>query len=183
MKFKESKSIYLQIADRINDEILQGQYAEEGRIPSVREYAATVEVNANTVVRTYDYLQGQEIIYNKRGIGYFVSAGAKDRIITLRKDIFLHEELPEFFRQVSALDIPIKNREDVQGISDPTITQHIYGTMQTWHRLNKEIPAEWRSSGFLVFVHLFAIKIVVQYNHSVAARRISGLMDRILSLG
>lgn len=55
MKFKESKSIYLQIADRINDEILQGQYAEEGRIPSVREYAATVEVNANTVVRTYDF--------------------------------------------------------------------------------------------------------------------------------
>lgn len=99
MKFKESKSIYLQIADRINDEILQGQYA------------ATVEVNANTVVRTYDYLQGQEIIYNKRGIGYFVSAGAKDRIITLRKDIFLHEELPEFFRQVSALDIPIKEIE------------------------------------------------------------------------
>ena len=85
MKFKESKSIYLQIADRINDEILQGQYAEEGRIPSVREYAATVEVNAN--------------------------AGAKDRIITLRKDIFLHEELPEFFRQVSALDIPIKEIE------------------------------------------------------------------------
>ena len=111
MKFKESKSIYLQIADRINDEILQGQYAEEGRIPSVREYAATVEVNANTVVRTYDYLKGQEIIYKKRGIGYFVSAGAKDRIITLRKDMFLHEELPEFFRQVSALDIPIKEIE------------------------------------------------------------------------
>ena len=72
MKFKESKSIYLQIADRICDEILQGQYTEEERIPSVREYAATVEVNANTVVRTYDYLQGQEIIHNKRGIGYFV---------------------------------------------------------------------------------------------------------------
>ncbi len=49
MKFKESKSIYLQIADRICDEILQGQYMEEERIPSVREYAATVEVNANTV--------------------------------------------------------------------------------------------------------------------------------------
>ena len=158
--------------------------AEEGRIPSVREYAATVEVNANTVVRTYDYLQGQEIIYNKRGIGYFVSAGAKDRIITLRKDIFLHEELPEFFQTSECIGYSHKgNREDVQGISDPTITQHIYGTMQTWHRLNKEIPAEWRSSGFLVFVHLFAIKIVVQYNHSVAARRISGLIDWVLSLG
>ena len=44
-------------------------------------------------------------------VGYFVSAGAKDRIITLRKDMFLHEELPEFFRQVSALDIPIKEIE------------------------------------------------------------------------
>ena len=107
MKFKESKSIYLQIADRINDEILQWQYAEEGRIPSVREYAATVEVNANTVVRTYDYLQGQEILYNKRGCGYFVSAGAKDRIITLRQDIFLHEALPESFSKASSLDIPI----------------------------------------------------------------------------
>ena len=111
MKFKESKSIYLQIADRICDEILQGQYTEEERILSVREYAATVEVNANTVVRTYDYLQGQEIIYNKRGIGYFVSAGAKYRIIALRKNIFLHEDLPEFFRQVKTLDIPMKEIE------------------------------------------------------------------------
>lgn len=76
MKFKESKSIYLQIADRIMDEILRMVYPEEGRVPSVREYAAMVEVNANTVVRSYDYLQGQEIIYNKRGIGYFVSPGA-----------------------------------------------------------------------------------------------------------
>ena len=65
MKFKESKPIYLQIADRICDELLQGLYQEEERIPSVREYAATVEVNANTVVRTFDYLQSQEIIYNK----------------------------------------------------------------------------------------------------------------------
>ena len=62
MNFKENKPIYLQIADRICDEILQGRYAENDRIPSVRDYAATVEVNANTVVRTYDYLQGQEII-------------------------------------------------------------------------------------------------------------------------
>lgn len=111
MKFKESKSIYLQIADRICDEILQGQYNEEERIPSVREYAAKVEVNANTVVRTYDYLQGQEVIYNKRGIGYFVSAGAKERITALRKDTFLHDELPEFFKQLKTLHIPMSEIE------------------------------------------------------------------------
>lgn len=71
MNFKESKAIYLQIADRICDEILLGQYQEEERIPSVREYAAMVEVNANTAMRSFDYLQSQDIIYNKRGIGYF----------------------------------------------------------------------------------------------------------------
>ena len=111
MKFKESKPIYLQIADRICDEILQGQYKEEERIPSVREYAATVEVNANTVVRSFDYLQGQDIIYNKRGLGYFVSQGGRERILELRKEVFLRDELPEFFRQIKTLDIPLKDIE------------------------------------------------------------------------
>ena len=80
MTFKENKPIYLQIADRIMDEILQEVYEEEGRILSVREYAGIVEVNANTVVRTYDYLQTQGIIYNKRGLGYFVATGAAQKI-------------------------------------------------------------------------------------------------------
>ena len=111
MKFKESKPIYLQIADRICDEILQGKYKEEERIPSVREYASTVEVNANTVVRSFDYLQGQDIIYNKRGLGYFVHTGARERILELRKEVFLRNELPEFFRQIKTLDIPLKDVE------------------------------------------------------------------------
>ena len=111
MKFKESKSIYLQIADRICDEILQGQYQEEERIPSVREYAATVEVNANTVVRSFDYLQGQDIIYNKRGLGYFVSPGGRERILELRKEVFLRDELPAFFRQLKMLDISLSDVE------------------------------------------------------------------------
>ena len=111
MNFKESKAIYLQIADRICDEISLGQYPEEERIPSVREYAAIVEVNANTVMRSFDYLQMQNIIYNKRGIGYFVTTGAKELIHSLRKDTFLKEELDYFFRQLYTLDIPIKEIE------------------------------------------------------------------------
>ena len=113
MKFKESKPIYLQIADRICDEILQGKYSEEERIPSVREYASTVEVNANTVVRSFDYLQGQDIIYNKRGLGYFVHTGARERILDLRKEVFLRDELPEFFRQIKTLDIPLEEVEEM----------------------------------------------------------------------
>lgn len=111
MNFKESKAIYLQIADRICDEILLGQYEEEGRIPSVREYAAVVEVNANTAMRTYEYLQSQQIIFNKRGIGYFVSVGAVRLILSLRRETFLKEELEYFFKQLYTLDIPMNEIE------------------------------------------------------------------------
>ncbi len=113
MKFKETKSIYQQIADRLRDEILQGTFNEDERIPSVREYAATVEVNANTVVRSYDQLQSQEIIYNKRGIGYFVAQGAIERIKELRREIFLKEELPEFFGSLSTLGISMNEIESL----------------------------------------------------------------------
>lgn len=107
MNFKETRPIYLQIAERIMDEILQNVYEESDRIPSVREYAAEVEVNANTVARSFDYLQTREIIFNKRGIGYFVANGAKDTIRTLRKKEFVEESLPELFRKMALLDISI----------------------------------------------------------------------------
>ena len=113
MNFKESKAIYLQIAHRICDKILLRQFEEEERIPSVIEYAAIVEVNANTVMRSFDYLQLQSIIYNKRGIGCFVALGARELIHSLRKDIFLKEELDYFFRQIKTLDIPIKEITDM----------------------------------------------------------------------
>lgn len=113
MNFKENKAIYLQIADRICDEVLLGQYREEERIPSVREYAAVVEVNANTVMRSYDYLQSQGVIYNKRGIGYFVSAGAREQILSLRKEYFLREEVDYFFKQMYTLGISAKDMSDM----------------------------------------------------------------------
>ena len=120
MNFKESRAIYLQIADRICDDILLGQYEEEGRIPSVREYASIVEVNANTVMRSYENLQSQAVIYNKswralypnkRGIGFFVASGAKMLIHSLRKEQFLKEEVGSFFRQLYTLGISIKEIE------------------------------------------------------------------------
>ena len=73
MKFKEPKAIYLQIADRLCDEILTGRYAPEARIPSVREYAAVVEVNSNTVVRSFDVKNGRRIKIERFDKKYFVS--------------------------------------------------------------------------------------------------------------
>ncbi len=80
MIFEENnKAIYLQIADRICDDIMQGKYDSDNRIPSVREYAASVEVNANTVMRSYERLTSRNLIFNKRGIGFFVSPDAKEK--------------------------------------------------------------------------------------------------------
>ena len=95
----------MQIADRICDEILLGVYPEEGRIPSVREYAGMVEVNVNTVMRSFDYLQQLGIIYNKRGIGYFVAVGAHRVIDGLRREHFLRDASVAFFRQCRMLGI------------------------------------------------------------------------------
>lgn len=105
MNFKDNKPIYMQIVDRLCDEILSGNYAADNRIPSVREYAAIVEVNANTVMRAYDTLQSLNIIYNKRGIGYFVCSEAKAMILEQRKNTFLNEEIEYFFKQMLSLDI------------------------------------------------------------------------------
>ena len=108
MNFKENKAIYLQIAERICDMILLGDYKEEERVPSVREYAAIVEVNFNTVMRSFEYLQASGIIFNKRGIGYFVATGAGEKIHTIRKEFFLQNEINDFFKQLYMLDIPMQ---------------------------------------------------------------------------
>ena len=105
MNFKDNKAIYLQIADRIGDQILAGALNPEGKVPSVRELAAEIEVNANTVARTYDHLQQSGIIYTKRGLGYFVSPDAKDKIVTSRRDQLMQGEMDYFLGQLKAVGI------------------------------------------------------------------------------
>ena len=105
MIFTNDKAIYLQMADRLCDEILSGVYQDDDRIPSVREYAVLLEVNTNTAVKAYEQLAREEVIYNKRGLGYFVTKGAKKQILKERKKAFMKERLPELFRQMQLLDI------------------------------------------------------------------------------
>ena len=106
MNFKENnKAIYLQIADKICDDILLGTYTAGGRLPSVREYAAMVQVNANTVMRSYDYLSSLEVIYNKRGIGFFVADVACGKVTDMRRTSFLETEIGEVFHQLRLLGV------------------------------------------------------------------------------
>ena len=84
-----------------------GKFVDDERIPSVREYAVLLEVNTNTAVKSYDLLEQQGVIYKKRGLGYFVTAGAKQRILDERKKEFMEVRLPELFRQMRLLGIGI----------------------------------------------------------------------------
>ena len=111
MQFKDHKPIFLQIAERICDEILQGRYPEGERLPSVREYAAEVEVNVNTVVRSFEWLSQKGIIFNKRGMGYFASHGAKETISQSLREAFFQETLPEFVEQMQKLGIRVEEVE------------------------------------------------------------------------
>ncbi|MBO4849658.1 MAG: GntR family transcriptional regulator [Prevotella sp.] len=107
MTFTNDKAIYLQMADRLCDEIIAGQYPEDSRIPSVREYAMLLQVNTNTAMKAYDQLARDEIIYNKRGLGYFVMPGARRNIIRRRKKEFMEQRLPDLFRHMRLLGIGI----------------------------------------------------------------------------
>lgn len=105
MDFKKQKPIYLQIADRLMEQILQGEPAEDDRMPSVRDVAASMGVNPNTVMRTFEQLQSEEIIYNRRGVGYFVSPDAKKKILAEQRREFLEEELPLIKQKMQVLGI------------------------------------------------------------------------------
>lgn len=108
MTFHNEKPIYLQMADRLCDEILAGTYADDSRIPSVREYAVMLEVNTNTAVKAYDELARANVIYNKRGLGYFVTPGAKEQIQKERRRLFL-SQLPDLFRQMRLLGLGLSD--------------------------------------------------------------------------
>ena len=109
MNFNNEKAIYLQMADRLCDEIVAGQYHDDERIPSVREYAVLLQVNINTAMKAYEELARAEIIYNRRGLGYFVTPGAKQTIMDRRKQEFIEQHLPELFRNMKLLGIDIKD--------------------------------------------------------------------------
>lgn len=105
MNFNDNKPIYLQIADSLMDSIVRGDLPDESRLPSVRDYAIEAGVNPNTVMRTFVWLQQQELIYMKRGIGYFVASNAADRILQMRKEYFFDHEANYFFDRLSSFGI------------------------------------------------------------------------------
>ena len=108
MEFREKQAIYLQIAEYVCEQILLNKWHLGDKILSIRDLAVAMEVNPNTVQRAYDLLQQREIITNKRGIGYFIEDDAHERILTFRREQFIQNELPVFFRNLYLLNMNFK---------------------------------------------------------------------------
>ena len=112
MEFRDNKAIYLQIAESVCEHILLGKWKADEKVPSVRELAVEMEVNPNTVMRTYELLQNKNIINNKRGIGFFVDEAAIDNVRNYRKQQFIVDDLPVVFRNIYLLNIGFNELEN-----------------------------------------------------------------------
>lgn len=108
MDFNQHKPIYLQIVDQIEDKILSGTLKADERIDSVREMATALGVNPNTVMRSYEFLERGEVIYNKRGVGFFISTEAREKIKFSRKKNFLENDIPTLFAKMNLLEVDIE---------------------------------------------------------------------------
>src|SRR3954471_7696038 len=121
MDFKENPAIYIQIAEYVCEQILLKKWKLGDKITSIRDLAIQMEVNPNTVQRAYDLLQQQNIITNKRGIGYFAEDDAMERILRFRKEQFIENELPVFMRNIFLLKIDFK---DVKAMYDEFVKKN-----------------------------------------------------------
>lgn len=108
MDFDNGTPIYLQIVELFYENILLQHWQEAERIPSVREIAVMVEVNPNTAMRAFTHLQEQDVIHNKRGIGYFVSENGYDKVLNIKRKEFKQGMLPDVFKNMKLLDISFK---------------------------------------------------------------------------
>jgi DNA-binding transcriptional regulator YhcF (GntR family) len=105
MDFKKQKGIYEQIAEKILFDILQEILKEGERIASVRDLAQDLQVNPNTVMRAYTYLNDEGIIENQRGVGYFIAEGAKEKARKILIDEFFENQLPAVTAVIHILGI------------------------------------------------------------------------------
>ena len=103
----------MQIADNFCENILLKEWKENEKIPSVREIAVAMEVNPNTAMRAFIELQDLGIIFNKRGIGYFVAEDGYNKALAFKKEEFIKKELPLIFKTLNLLGLNFQELETI----------------------------------------------------------------------
>lgn len=105
LDLNNEKPIFIQFAEDLEDNILKGIFEEETQIPSTTEVAVTYRINPATANRGVNLLVDEGIIYKKRGIGMFVAAGARDKIINKRKSTFYENYILPLIKESKNLDL------------------------------------------------------------------------------
>ncbi len=107
---EQSKTIYLQIAETIEDDILKGVIQEEEQVPSTNQFAKLLQINPATAAKGINLLVDEGILYKKRGIGMFVNSGARTQVLKKRQEHFMRDVLPRMLEEARKLQI---TREDL----------------------------------------------------------------------
>lgn len=105
LDLNSDKSIYVQIAETIENEILSGNLKEEDQAPSTNQFAKIYQINPATAGKGLNLLVEEGILYKKRGLGMFVSPGARKSVLKKRQGAFLQETLPEIIAEAERLEI------------------------------------------------------------------------------
>lgn len=101
----DSRPIFLQIAEQIEDDIVAGRLPEETQVPSTNELAAFLRINPATAGKGIGLLVDQGILYKKRGIGMFVAEGARARLVAQRRDRFREQYVTPLLAEAEKLGI------------------------------------------------------------------------------
>jgi GntR family transcriptional regulator len=104
--------IYLQIADGIRDEILSGTLGEEEQVMSTTQYATTYRINPATAAKAFAQLVDEGVVYKRRGVGIFVSPGARERLLAARRETFFADVVEPVAEQARGLGVPIEDVVD-----------------------------------------------------------------------
>ena len=101
----QEKSIYLQIKEMIENDIIRDILLEEERVPSTNELAKLDAINPATAAKGVNLLVDEGILYKKRGIGMFVAAGARQVIVRKRKERFFDDYIRSLLTEAASLGI------------------------------------------------------------------------------
>ena len=103
--FDGTRPIFLQLAEMLEEGIISGAFPEEGQIPSITEYSAALKINPATALKGINLLVDEGLVYKKRGVGMFVSTGARERLLAKRRESFYAERVLPVAREARALGL------------------------------------------------------------------------------
>lgn len=108
LDLNSDKSIYIQIAESIENEILLGNLKEGEQAPSTNQFAKVYQINPATAGKGLNILVEEEILYKKRGLGMFVAEGAREKILKKRQNSFFKEAIPELIKEGERVELTIE---------------------------------------------------------------------------